>query len=338
MPLPLTAHARPQMIYCFPHEAALLPRTKLSYVNLPGILSDGKRDRASRVSGFVSIQLGERCFLVFMRGGEAFHAARILPDGREPAALSEVLRLAATESERGEAGSIGYYAAPEEQLLCMLSTIVNPPVDWGEPVDTAQPERLFPRLRERRFSGVLELRDGGTFHYLSFTDGAFRSGYFTGRTAGTPVPELVRSVFAAAGRGLGAAIHPPLAELPMLAAPGLVDLYRRVIGGVLRELTQATGRETALEILHRGQRSAAAAHPAVSAFEISAEGRVKGDPVASPDALTCGVAAWMTEALIGAADHHGVDPAALIERVGRDSRFVLQEAGFFSRLPWAVAV
>ena len=33
------------MTYQFPHDAAFLPRTKLSYVNLPGILSDGKRDR-----------------------------------------------------------------------------------------------------------------------------------------------------------------------------------------------------------------------------------------------------------------------------------------------------
>jgi hypothetical protein len=33
-----------------------------------------------------------------------------------------------------------------------------------------------------------------------------------------------------------------------------------------------------------------------------------------------------------------VDPAALVERVARDSRFVLQEQGFFARLPWAVAL
>ena len=46
------------MIYRFPSEAAYLPRTKLSYVNLPGILSDGKRDRQARVPGFVAVQLG----------------------------------------------------------------------------------------------------------------------------------------------------------------------------------------------------------------------------------------------------------------------------------------
>src|SRR6185436_3303792 len=87
------------MLYRFPHDVAYLPRTKLSYVNLPGILTDGKRDRAGRVSGYVSIQLGERCFLVFLRGGEAFNAARLSRDGRGPVALSDVVQLVATESE-----------------------------------------------------------------------------------------------------------------------------------------------------------------------------------------------------------------------------------------------
>jgi hypothetical protein len=326
------------MIYCFPHEAALLPRAKLSYVNLPGILSDGKRDRASRIEGFVAVQLGERCYLVFLRGGEPFHAACIQPGERAPAALSEVVRLASTESERGEAGHIGFYTATECQLRAMLATIVNPAEAWGEPVDAARPELLFPRLRERGFTGVLELCEGGTFHYLEFCDGAFRTGYFSGREAGVPVPDFLRTVFEAARGRLCASIYPPLAELPVLAAPGLVDLYRRVIGGVLRELTQAAGRETATALLGRGQGLAAVEHPEVAAFSITSEGRVVGDPVASPDVLTAAVATWLTEALIAAADHHGVDPGAIVERVGRDSRYVLQEHGFFNRLPWALAI
>ena len=119
------------MIFRFPHDAAFLPRTKLAYANLPGILSDGKRDRAARVPGFVAVQLGERCFLVFLREGEPFFAARLTAAGQEPAALSEVLRLAGTESERGEGGQIGYYGASDDQLLAMLSTIVNAPAAWA---------------------------------------------------------------------------------------------------------------------------------------------------------------------------------------------------------------
>ncbi|HEU0014848.1 MAG TPA: hypothetical protein VFQ45_14270 [Longimicrobium sp.] len=325
------------MTYSFPCETAFLPRTKLSYVNLPGILADGKRDRQARVSGYVAVQLGERCFLVFLRGGEPFFAAKITAERRGPAALSEVLRLAATESERGEGGQIGYYGAPDEQLLAMLSTLVGEPVPWADPADAGAPDRLFPALRAREFSGVLELSSRGHFHYLQFEGGAFRTGWFAGRDGAMPLPEFMRSLFGS-GDAVGATLYPMLPQMPVQAGPGFVDLYRRMIGGTLREIALATGRETALAMMQRGQGLAALEHPVVASFDITPEGRVAGDPVASPDGLTEAVAAWLTEALISASDHHGVDPAAVIEKVGRDSRFVLQEHGFFARLPWALAI
>ncbi|HEX8695978.1 MAG TPA: hypothetical protein VF746_26420 [Longimicrobium sp.] len=325
-------------MYQFPHEAAFLPRTKLCYANLPGILSDGKRDRAARVPGYVSIQLGERCYLVFLRGGEPFNAARLQPDSRGPVALAEVLRVAGTESERGEGGQIGYYGAPEGLLQAMLATLLNPPVVWDDPIDTARPDQLFPHLRDRRFTGVLEVSDGRRFHYVRFEDGAFREGWFTERDPGVPLGDFVRSVFEAAGPRLRATPFPACEEMPVQAGPGFVDLYRRIVGGTLRELSQAMGRETALGLLRRGQSLAALEHPAVAAFQVTDEGRISGDPVASPDVLTAGVAAWLTEVLIAASDHHGVDPGAVIEKTARDSRFVLSEAGFFQRLPWALAL
>jgi hypothetical protein len=322
------------MIYHFPYDAAPLQRTKLAYANLPGILSDGKRDRQARVPGFVAMQLGERCFLVFLRDGEPFYAARLTPQAREPASLAEVLRLASAEIERGEGGHIGFYAASEEQLLAMLSTLVQEPAAPGDPLDAGSPERLFPVLRDRAFTGILELAsEEGCRHYLAFRGGAFFRGWFAGAACGTPIPEVIRSIFA--GAPLRAALFPALAELPVQAGPGLVDLYRRVLGGTLREVALATGRDPALELLRQARSAAAAECAAVTRFEITADGRVAGDPVAAPEELTAGVARWVTEVLSAAAEHHGVDPAAVVEKVGRDSRFVLQEHGFFARLPWA---
>lgn len=325
------------MIYSFPHEAALLPRTKLAYANLPGILSDGKRDRQGRLAGFVAVQLGERCFLVFLRGGEPFYAARITPRERGPAALSEVLRLAGTESERGESGHIGFYAAPEEQLLAMLATLAQPPLAPGPTLDASAPERLFPVLRERAFTGVLELvLADGAYHYLRFRGGAFQTGWFAGRTEAVAVPAFIRSLFG--GAAPRAALFPALEVLPVQAAPGLVDLYRRLVGGVLAEVELVCGREGALELMERARRAAAVEHPPLAGFAVAGDGRVSGDPVASPDALTGGVAGWVTAALADAAEAHGVDPGAVVERVVRDHRFALREHGFFARLPWALAL
>src|SRR4051794_30363054 len=208
------------MSYQFPADVAYLPRTKLAYVNLPGILTDGKRDRAGRVSGYVSIQLGERCYLVFLRGGEAFNAARIQPDGRGPVALSEVVRLVATESERGEAGQIGYFGASEAQLQAMLATLVHAPVAFDQPIDTARPDQLFPHLRDRRFTGVLELSDGRRFHYVVLEEGQYRSGWFTGRDPAVPAGDFLRAFFASAGGGLRGPPDPGPPRLPGPAGAG----------------------------------------------------------------------------------------------------------------------
>lgn len=327
------------MIYRFPFETAYLPRTRLSYVNLPGILSDGKRERAARVPGFVAIQLGERCFLIFLRDGEAFHSARLEPSGRGAAALSEVLRLVGTESGRGEGGQIGYFGAPEAQLQAMLATLLLEPVLWEEPLDPTKPDHFFPRLREKRFSGVLELVDAeGAHHYVVFDKGAYQEGFFTGRDASVPVGEFLKALFGQEGPRLKVALFPALEALPMQAQPGFVDLYRRVVGGVMREMATHLGRDQAISLMRRGQAVAALQHPVAASFDLTDEGRVAGDPVSSPEGITEAVAAWLTEALISASDHYGIDPAATVEKAARDSRFVLAEHGFFTRLPWALAL
>jgi hypothetical protein len=326
------------MIHHFPHDAAFLPRTKLSYINLPGILSDHKRDRSARVAGYVCIQLGERCYLIFLRAGEAFHSARIGPESRSAAALSEVLRIVATEIERGEAGQIGYFGASEGQLQAMLATLVQEPAAWAAGIDTTRPELLFPVLRDRRFDGVLEVCASGRHHYLLFKGGVFRSGWFTDRDPAVPIPEFVKSFFDGTAGPLRVMPYEALAALPVQAPPGLVDLYRRIVGGVLRELSVPLGRECAMAVLRDKQGLVAARLPTAAAFVVTDEGRIAGDPVATPDGLTAAVAAWVSEALAAAAQHDGVDPATIVERVGRDSRFVLQEQGFFERLPWAVAL
>jgi hypothetical protein len=324
-------------MYRFPHEVAYLPQTRLSYVNLPGLLSDGKRDRTARVPGFVAVQLGDRCYLIFLRHGEPFHAARIDPDGRRPVALAEVVRVVGTESERGEGGQITYLGAPEAQLQAMLSTLVQEPLPWTDGEDAARrPDCLFPALRARTFSGVVELCDGRRHQYLLFDGGAYRTGFFCERDPSVPVGDFLRAVFQEAGDGLRVRLYAPLPELPVQAGPGLVDLYRRIVGGVLREVSAPVGREAGLELMRRSQGAVLVRCPAVEGFVLTEEGRVRGDPVATPRELTDAAADWVTEALVTAADRYAVDPAEVMVKVARDSRFVLAEQGFFARLPWAV--
>lgn len=325
------------MVHNFPYTSAFLSRTKLSYINLPGLLSDAKRDRSGRVTGFVAIHIGEVCNLLFVREGLPFHAARIRREERCFVPIAEVIRTTADEIDRGEVGQIGYYGAPEAQLRAMLSTVAAPAVPLLEEADRRHADRLFPALREHRFNGVLELGDTRGHHYLLFRDGGYTGGYFCGRDAAVPVAEMVRSIFASEG-GVRVSLYDLLPELPVQAPPGLADVYRALVEGIARELAEALGNDEALTLLESARARAEARHPVVSAFEVAGAAVETGGVVEPAEVLTDGVGAWLTEVLGDAADRAGLDPAEVLERAAGDRRFALLEQGFFRRLPWPVSL
>ncbi|HEX5520439.1 MAG TPA: hypothetical protein VFX29_02040 [Longimicrobiaceae bacterium] len=324
------------MIYEFPHDTAYLPRTRLSYINLPGLLSDGKRDRTARVPGYVAIHLGDRCYLIFLRAGEPFHAALLTPSMRRAVAVTAVLRVVAEQVEHGEQGSIGYYGASEAQLRTMLGTLLHAPLP-ADPAGPADPDRLFAVLGEERFDGTVELFEDDRFHYLCFEHGALTGGYFAERADDALTGDRVRALFDP--------VRPPriarfagLTELPVQAAPGLVELYRRLLHGVAANLGEHTGADAAWEALRLAQIRVQPRHPAIAAFRILPGARLAGDPAATPAELTAGVAAWLVEALGAATDRAGIDPGELLEQTAHDHRFVLAEHGFFGHIPWPVVL
>ena len=58
----------------FPHSRVLLPRTRLAYVHLRNLLTDAKRDRAARISGYVAIWLPEEFVVLYLQRGEVVNA------------------------------------------------------------------------------------------------------------------------------------------------------------------------------------------------------------------------------------------------------------------------
>ena len=53
-----------------PSQIGALPRTRLAYVHLRNLLTDAKRDRSARVSGYVAIWLPEEFLVLYLQRGE----------------------------------------------------------------------------------------------------------------------------------------------------------------------------------------------------------------------------------------------------------------------------
>ncbi|MGH7458966.1 MAG: hypothetical protein ACREKN_07825 [Longimicrobiaceae bacterium] len=324
------------MIYRFPHAAAYLAFTKLGYVNLRRLLSDGKRDRSARVHGYVQAQLGEHGYLIFVRNGEPFHAFRFEGTERGPIALGAALRQLEREGERGEVGRIGYFGAPEEQLRAMLSTALSPARDAGVPCEPSHPELFFSALGKLGFSGVLELFDGGAFHYLLFDDGRFRTGYFSGGDGGSPAGERVREVLRTAGDSLRTRLHDLLRECPAQPTAAELELFEGFLTGLAAVLRGGMQEEEVRGLFAEAGARSERARPAVEAFGWQGEGVRNRDTLLPADALADGVAAWTVEVVTLGSDRLGLDPSEVVERAAGRHRLALAERGFFQRLPWLV--
>src|SRR4051812_7063941 len=136
----------------FPHTRVLLPRTRLAYVHLRNLLTDAKRDRGARVSGFVAIWLPEEMIVLYLHAGELINATQCDSRGTRAISIARAIDRVPAEPEYGE---ICFCAAEPEQLDCMYLTQTTEPVNWPERLAVADPVVLFPYLGATTFDGLL---------------------------------------------------------------------------------------------------------------------------------------------------------------------------------------
>lgn len=321
----------------YPTQRVLLPRTKLAYVHLRNLLTDAKRDRAGRVSGYVAIWLAEELVLLYLTNGELVNATST-QGGASFTALPIADALARVPAEP-ELGEICFHAADELQLACMYAaqTGSGPDISFPEEVEPTSPESLFPFLAATTFDGFVQIRVGGLMNYLLFQDGAVRRGFMSDAEGGGLVSRVQRLFAEAEGHGprdVRRWSGPP--PLPAQAAPALIHAYRELVATIVARLV-SEGGEGAPAVAEAARQALLPTHPALRAFALSSsESRVPRGTAAPADAVTAAVSAWVTE-LLWAAASDGPEPETLLRDASHERRHVFQSAGFFDQLPWKVA-
>lgn len=316
----------------YPHTRVLLPRTRLAYVHLRNLLTDAKRDRSARVSGYVAIWLPEEFLVLYLQRGEVVNACT--HDGKEfhPIAIGAAIEKVPAEPEYGE---VCFHEADDEQLSCMFSSQTNAPLAWPTELRSTDPKALFPYLMATTFDGVVEICAEGEVNYLLFKDGAVFAGFLAGTSRGTMV-ERVGRLFERDRRALHVTVrHWPMpAPLPVQAQTGLVQAYRDLATSLVLRLV-ADGRESAPAIAEHARHTLAATHPPLEGFSFN--GRTPRPVVADANALTAAIAALINEILWTASDQEGHSPEQLLRELTHDRRHLFQSAGLFDRLSWKLA-
>jgi hypothetical protein len=314
----------------YPFSRVLLQRTRLAYVHLRNLLTDAKRDRTARVSGYVAIWLPEELFVLYMERGEVVNAVRLRGTQAEMVPIAEAIAAVPAEPEYGE---ICFHEAEAELLASMMHAQITPPMEWPGGLRVNDPTSLFPYLLAMTFDGVVEIQADAGMNYLLFKNGTVRQAYLATSQKGTLV-ERVGKLF---GPEMRAAMivrrWAPPPPLPVQAPPALVQAYRELTSALVRRLEDQN--ESSVAIAEHARATLLDAHPSLAYFVIG-DAPPARDPVVDPASLTSAVAAWMKEVLWAAADP-ALSHEQLLKELTWERRHMYQSAGLFEKLPWKVA-
>ena len=314
----------------FPFARVLLPRTRLAYIHLSNLLTDAKRDRAARVSGYVAIWLPEEFVMLFMHDGEVVNASKREKGVSSVIAITKALEMVPHEPEYGE---ICFHEAEESQLACMFTAQATKADPWPEGFAINDPSVLFPYLMATTFDGVVEIIAEDTVNYLQFKNGSVERAFLAAGHQGSVADRLAK-LFAREGRhGVRLQRFPGEPALPTQAPPALVQAYRDLATGLVQRLI-AQGKEGAPAIAEQARQNLLAQHDALEGFSFN--GRAGRDPVTETGKLTAAIAAWMKEVIWAAVDHDALPPEELIKELTWERRHMFQSAGLYDRLPWKV--
>ncbi|MDQ2664494.1 MAG: hypothetical protein M3Z05_00615 [Gemmatimonadota bacterium] len=316
----------------YPYTRVLLPRTRLAYVHLKNLLTDAKRERGARVSGYVAIWLPEEFLVLYLQQGELINACS--HDGKHfhAVAIGAAVEKVPSEPEYGE---ICFCEAQPEQLACMYASQTEPALTWPPELRTSDPKSLFPYLIASMFDGLVELAVEGEVNFLLFKHGVVHTAYLSGPNEGTLV-ERVSRLFARDRRALHMGVRhwAQPAALPHQAATGLVQAYRDLTTSLVLRLV-ADGRESAPAIAEHARSTLVEAHPALEGFSFN--GRPTKAVVADATALTDAIAALINEVLWTAVDQESATPEQMLRELTHERRHLFTSAGLFERLSWKLA-
>jgi hypothetical protein len=315
----------------FPFSRVMLPRTRLAYIHLRNLLTDAKRDRSARLSGYVAVWLPEEFVVLYLQHGEVVNATVMDAKGWRAVAISSALDRIPSEPEYGE---ICFHEAEDDQLASMFIAQTSASDPWPNEVHVTDPTMLFPFLMSIMFDGVVEVVSEGSVNYLLFRAGVVDRAYLSYPAIGSPV-ERVAKLFAPGSKLEKNKFRrwPILEALPLQAPPALIQAYRELSTALVQRLV-AAGRDAAPAIAEQARQNLLKAHPELESFCIGKT--PPREPVADTEKITTAVATWLKEVMWAAADHESAPPDSLFKELTWERRHMFQSAGFYDKIPWKV--
>jgi hypothetical protein len=311
----------------FPKGRAVLQNAKLEFVHLDNVLADNKKERASKISGYLEIVYPEAVEFLYLKKGEPVNAGHFNRTERKQMSVAEVIDKAKSSTT----GTVSIYETPEELVDMIMATFSVKPAFKNLDLATVETEKVFDKLIGVKFDGFLEIRRGFDMSYLRFKDGAPCSGYFTWKVESLGL-EVIKAALKQAATGPGAIVVDAFDKIPIMAeqaSQAQVTLFLNALNKIVSELKTIAGPTVVTKTLTSSKEAATVHYPFLNDFDTTAgEAKETGKITATPEELGKAFAEWIDNFVDSFRVVLGKRLDGVVQAALKDFRFALKASSF----------
>jgi hypothetical protein len=311
----------------FPKGRAVLQNAKLEFVHLDNVLADNKKERASKISGYLEIIYPDAVEFLYLKKGEPVNAGHFSRTERKQIAIAEVI----DKAKGSTTGTVSIYETPEELVDMIMATFSVKPAFKNLDLSTVEPDKVFEKLTGVKFDGFLEIRRGFDISYIRFKEGAPASGYFTWKVESLAL-EAIKAALKQAATGPGAVLIDAFDKLPVVAeqaGPAQIALFLNALNKIVGELKTIAGPTVVAKTLTSSKEAATVHYPFLKDFDTSdGEAKEAGKIVATPEELGKAFAEWIDNFVDSFRVVLGKRLDGVVQTAVKDFRFALKASSF----------
>ncbi len=307
----------------FPKGKPLLESTPLEFINLDNVLSASKRERAHRISGYISIVYPNSVELIFLKEGEPFNAARISQSERKIVPINEVVEKA----KKATSGVLSQYATDETLVNLMISSIVLKPRKENVDLTKLQPRIFVDKLKTTKFSGFIWVKAGVDESFIHLEQGDIRGVYIAGTAKKLQSGEVGNFLMRPK---IKVSIFDHVEEATIMqATPAQVSMYCKIFSSLLKKYAHPIGETVVLKTFELAKSTVEKEFPFMEQLKIGADLTISGNVVVEPKQCAQGMARWFDIIYESFSTILGKESEVIAKKVLNDYRFALKSLHFF---------
>ncbi len=325
-------------MYKLPRGRSILENIKIEFINFDNVLTAGKRDRANKIDGYISLIYPEYVDFLFLKQGDPYGAIRFFEDEREQITIKSVV----DKVKNAEIGIISIYEIPEVLIDTIISTVHIKPIINNATSSTHNPDSVINKIETKKFSGFMEVKKGNELFYIMFEDGDIKDGYFAEKLNVVITFAMLKKIMESSGKDGEAvrfSLYEGIYDNSQNITPADQELMISLFNKMMDRFIELVGAPVASNMYKSSYASTIKQYPIIKNFKIKNELYIEGEVIGNKESVSEGFGFLTDKVIESFVNTVGEDKVIdVIKDIFREYRFALKRIGFLEKAKYVSKV